>query len=216
MAWPQSLYGAMMWVCGDHVDDGRNIPYAFSSKNDLDQHMRLIHHLDKRLFDNESTEYLKHQSTRIDTMSPSSCPLCFFVVENSLEAKQTSSSKSGGIPPEPFERVQRNKKDEKRVDSGVRFADDVKAASDIDTGDNLDHDSSTLFPLEIHIAAHLQNLLVLSLRLMGTLEHDRDEEYLTGPHGSNSLTTGSVSSTQDGPELNIWSTEDPESVCISE
>ncbi|CVL08157.1 uncharacterized protein FMAN_14184 [Fusarium mangiferae] len=216
MAWPQSLHGAMIWVCGDHVEDGRNIPYAFSSKNDLDQHMRLIHHSDKPLSDDESTEYLKHQSSLIDTMSPSYCPLCFLVVENSLEAKPTSSLKSGGIPPEPSERVQRNKKDQKRVDSGAWFADDVKAASDIDTGDNQDHDSSTLFPLEIHIAAHLQNLLVLSLRLMGTLEHDRDEEYLTGPHGSDSLTRGSVSSTQDGPELDIWSTEDPASVCISE
>ncbi|KAL9570949.1 hypothetical protein ACKAV7_005286 [Fusarium commune] len=216
MAWPQSLYGEMMWVCHDHVEDGESIPYAFSSKNDLDQHMLLIHRSEKRLSDNEFKKYSKHQPSLIDTLSPSSCPLCFFVVENSLEAKQTSSSKSGGVPPEPSKRVQSNQKDQKRVVSRVRFADDVKAASDVATGDNLDHDSSTLFALEIHIAAHLQYLLVMSLRLMETVGYDPDEESLTGPHGSNDPATGSVSSMKDGPELDTWSGEETALVYISD
>ncbi|KAJ4065440.1 hypothetical protein NW756_004716 [Fusarium oxysporum] len=216
MTWPQTLYGEMMWVCHDHVEDGESIPYAFSSKNELDQHMLVIHHSKKRLSDNELTKYLEHQSSLIDTMSPSSCPLCFFEVENSLGAKQPSSSKSGGTPPEPSKRVQSNKKDQKRVDSRVRFAEDVKAASDVDTGDNLDHDSSTLFALELHIAAHLQFLLVMSLRLMETLDHDTEEESLTGPHGSNDPATGSVSSMKDGLELDTWSGEEPTLVYISD
>ncbi|EXL91182.1 hypothetical protein NOF04DRAFT_18091 [Fusarium oxysporum II5] len=216
MAWPQTLYGEMMWVCHDHVEDGESIPYAFSSKNDLDQHMLVIHHSKKRLSDNKLTKYLEHQSSLIDTMSPSSCPLCFFEVENSLGAKQTSSSKSGGTPPEPSKRVQSSKKNQKRVDSRVRFADDVKAASEVDTGDDPDHDSSALFALEIHIAAHLQYLLVMSLRLMETIGHDTDEESLTGPHGSNDPATGSISSLKDGPELDTWSGEEPALVYISD
>lgn len=205
-----------MWVCQDHVEDGESIPYAFSSKNELDQHMLLIHRSEKRLSDNEFTKYLKHQPSLIDTLSSSSCPLCFFVVENGLEAKQTSFSKSGGVLPEPSKRVQSNKKDQKPVDSRVRFADDVKEASDVDTGENLDHYSSTLFALEVHIAAHLQYLLVMSLRLMETLGHDTDEESLTGPHGSNEPATGSVSSMTDGPELDNWSGEEPALLYISD
>ncbi|KAF4944628.1 hypothetical protein FGADI_12566 [Fusarium gaditjirri] len=216
LAWPQSLYGERMWVCLDHTEDGESVPYAFSSKAGLDQHMLLIHRSKKRLSDNELTNYLKSRTSLIDTLPPSSCPLCFFVVEKSLEAIETSPSKGLEVPSEPSNREQSSKTGQKRADSHVRFADDVKAAPNVDTGDNPDRDSSTPFSLEIHIAAHLQYLLVMSLRLIETLGHDTDEESLAGPNSSNDPATGSVSSMKEGQELEPWPGEEPALLYMSD
>lgn len=201
-AWPQALYGERMWVCHDHIEDGESIPYAFSSKNDLDRHMLLIHGWQKRLSESEFAKYLEQRPSLIDTTSPRSCPLCLFVVEDTLEAKQTSSSRYGGLLPSQSRMDKNKNKNQKSADSRVKFADDVKPASDDDgCVDDLDDDSSNFFAMDLHIAAHLQFLLVISLRFMAALDHDTDQEPYTDPDGSSDPATGSMSFVEDGLEV---------------
>ncbi|KAF9774420.1 hypothetical protein IL306_007579 [Fusarium sp. DS 682] len=130
--------------------------------------------------------------------------------------EQTSSSRYGGVLPDPPKKDESNKKNQKSVDSRVRFADDVKPASDVGSSDNIDVDSSNSFALEIHIAAHLQYLLVMSLRLTATLDYDTDEESFTDPHGSSDPATGSISFMEDGPGVDAWSGEESTLVYISD
>ncbi|KAF5702071.1 hypothetical protein FMUND_13624 [Fusarium mundagurra] len=212
-AWPQSLFGEMMWVCRDHVEDGESISYSFSSKSDLEQHMLLIHRSKKRLFDDEFTKY-EQRASLVGTISHPSCPLCLFVVE----PKQDSSSKYGEGIPESSTMVQENKKIQKSADSRVSFVDDVKPASDAGpgSGDILGDDSSTLFALELHIAAHLQYLLVMSLRLVATLEYDTDDGSFTDLHGSSETGTRYISSGTFCPEMDAWSEEESALLFISD
>ncbi|CCT66566.1 uncharacterized protein FFUJ_03604 [Fusarium fujikuroi IMI 58289] len=211
-AWPQSLNGEILWVCRDHVEDGKSIPYSFSSKRDLDQHMLLIHFSKKRLSDDEFTKYLEQQTPLIGTTSRPSCPLCLFVVG----AKEYSSSGYGEGMLDLSTMVQENNKLQKSVDSRVSYVDDVKPASDAGCGDNLGDDPSTHFALELHIAAHLQYLLVMSLRLVATLDYDTGDEFSTGLHGSSDAATRSISSRKDGPERDAWPDEKSALLYISD
>ncbi|KLO89414.1 uncharacterized protein LW93_1473 [Fusarium fujikuroi] len=211
-AWPQPLNGEILWVCRDHVEDGKSIPYSFSSKRDLDQHMLLIHFSKKRLSDDEFTKYLEQQTPLIGTTSRPSCPLCLFVVG----AKEYSSSGYGEGMLDLSTMVQENNKLQKSVDSRVSFVDDVKPASDAGCGDNLGDDPSTHFALELHIAAHLQYLLVMSLRLVATLDYDTGDESSTGLHGSSDAATRSISSRKDGPERDAWPDEKSALLYISD
>ncbi|KAM0228385.1 hypothetical protein ACHAP5_011958 [Fusarium lateritium] len=218
-SWPQSLYGERIWACHDHIEDGESIRYAFSSKNDLDRHMLLIHGRKKRFSESEFTEYLEPQHSLIGITSPRSCPLCLFVIEDKPEANQTSSSRHGGLLSSKFRRDKNKNKNQKSADSRVKFADDVKPASDDDDdggADDLDDDSSNVFAMELHIAAHLQYLLVMSLRFMAALAYDADQDPYTDPNDSSGPATGSMSFVESGLEVNARLDEESAVAYISD
>src|SRR2546421_1597533 len=111
------------------------------------------------------------------------CPLCSFLEGNAIEEVQHGIialvKRDVGKGKEQLsqreESTQRQKSLKKKAK--LTFAADVPAATELNDGDaipsNADHSEredgpSTSFALSQHIAAHLQYLMVLSLRLMST------------------------------------------------
>jgi hypothetical protein len=154
--------------------------YSFSTRSDLYNHTQLQH--PDRSGSSNNSETLENLALSKDVLL-GSCPLCCFPtneVEHSVApVTKEKSEKEQHISEE--ESGQRKKLTIKTVAFQTDVPDVIEKSDDevlpINTGyGETEADSSTSLALSKHIAAHLQFLMVLSLRLMSTLDLDDGED----------------------------------------
>ncbi|KAF5621995.1 serine threonine kinase [Fusarium sp. NRRL 52700] len=173
-SWPQSFYEQPMWICDNHaeldVDDAfpnvnRSSLYVFSSQWEFERHMRLLYHPSEPLTDCNPTGSVAQELWLRGISSLDICPLCWSAEDgNAMETEAALGQSNLG----PAIDAERNTK------SRVSFVDDVKQVSD-DYSDLIPElEAPSSFKLQLHIAHHLQYLMVLSLRLATAADYESD------------------------------------------
>ncbi|RKL19264.1 hypothetical protein BFJ68_g3538 [Fusarium oxysporum] len=126
--------------------------------------------MEPRLVDNLGEVFLTSEVTDSDV-----CPLCWLVLRDRVPM---SSDEAHGDSTSTLRSGKQLKVDKKAT---VTFDDDAKQASDADHHD-LHHGNHDDFKIELHVANHLQYLMVLSLRLAEAMNDESSQ--VTGGSGS--------------------------------
>lgn len=194
-----------MEVCNDHVEPESSTTYAFSTKSELGMHMRLLHPSNTSSLNDKIAHAPAKQFLLDETPSLDLCPLCLFVEKSTMDAEEDKAAEEEPAP------LGDNKKSSDKREARVTFADTIPPPPD-DPDSGSDHGPenppSTAFGLELHVAAHLQYLMALSLRLMATLGYDSDEDIEDDGSGSTDSATGSISPREEGIKPEEWLDEE--------
>lgn len=176
--WSLKVHRQPMWTCKDHGEPKGSIEYSFSTQDEFQRHMLIQHHKTMPS-DAEIMEVAVEQPILGGIPPLDLCPLCLFPGQNPIhmEAKLVEQNQPGSSSTE-LGKSDNNLSHKKKT--RVRFTDDIELPLDDTCSLNSepDHDSedapSTPFVLGLHVAAHLQYLMVLSLRFAATSSYKNE------------------------------------------
>ncbi|KAM5344483.1 hypothetical protein ACJ41O_013019 [Fusarium nematophilum] len=179
-------------------------PPRFEDESELERHTLLLHPSYKSNSDDDLAESVRQKLSLDETPSLDLCPLCLFVEKSMIDPEEGKGTK-----PEALSEPRKSTKESiDKKDTRVTFAEDVRPASGDCGRGSPDNSPSTPFGLELHVAAHLQYLTVLALRIVATLDYDSGQETAEGGSGLSDSATGSISSVEEGTGPEAWPEEE--------
>jgi len=189
--WHQDIHPQATWVCAICHEPSE----GFQSPQALYSHMENAHH-----FTEAQLEAIVTQSKVQGRRRPDICPLCFLHVEEDPSMASKSSTARALVSADAARRqheppVSESTPKRVRTSSGVGQASPrepkatVKARSNDELTEAGDRHSSRMELMARHVAAHLQNLMFLTIRLMSL--HNNDSESVS--IASSSADSGDVS-----------------------
>lgn len=205
-SWAQEIHRQPIWRCNDHVETNDIAAYySFSSYSEFRAHILVLHPENTQLLDNEMRN--ETQPPIPDEPRPLGlCPLCLHTVQSSRNSDEIAISqdetKTLGTVDLNLIPALRGKEYRNKSKRRVTFANTLLSATDSGTtssklDDNEEESPSTSFELGLHVAAHLQFLTTLSLRLMVNLGYDDDDEPQNDSGKSAIISLGSEDVSQD-------------------
>jgi len=174
-----------MWQCSHSHDN--DAVYTFSNPDNLYNHI-LLHHEHQVVRPNNTEIWEQVTGAAADDTRPTDvCPLCFFIVTGADSKPRKRRQSQGKGPQKRLKSAARRSK--------VTFAEDVfgpsEPVNEVTTDPHLEEATeeaetddlhATSYTLGRHIAAHLQYLMFLSLRLMVTHNETKGDEDDVGSY----------------------------------